>query len=156
MDAQSLCTISFAFSFTVSTNFQNYFGSHLYLPPSFQEGLYICNTIRWFCHILPFILISFNFPDEVLKFAHTKVHSLSFKVLWVLTNASCHVSAIRVSYKMVFTTPQVPYTSSTQPLSPLPMPLTIGNGFTVSLVFPLPESMWLESCSYLAFSDWLL
>lgn len=144
-----------SFSFKDSPYFQNYLGQITFFSHiSFKKvALHICNMARLFCHILYFILGSLNLLNEFFKFACSKIHSLCFKVLWVSTNAWCYESTTRAAYRMVFTTPQIPSSSSTQRLSPLPMQ---SRSFYSLYTLASSRIHVIGVLQYLAFSDWLL
>lgn len=59
-----------------------------------------------------------------------------YKVLWILTNTSCPVSTITVSYRSFMALNKVPFALSVGPLPPSsPEPLAITDQLTISIVY---------------------
>ena len=75
--------------------------------------------------------------DSVSTIIYVRHHSSCCTVLWVLTNASCHVSTIVILYRQ-FQDPKDPWAPLILPLSP-----PLAPNFWQSLIFSTPVELCL-------------
>lgn len=117
---------------------------------------YICNIFRFSCCILHFLLGYPKLPNDFLKFVYSKVHSLSYKSLWIFDK--CIVSYIHhySSIQNSFIALKICCTSSILSFLPFPELLATTDPFIVFIVCHFPECHLVGIMQYLAFPDWHL